>query len=123
MTEKQMQHIAGRKLALHWIKLYRPARVIEWARKEKCEELPDEFKASLTAMEFFKGKGSMGYRLSIFIEAIDIRETRQLCLGEAIPDSILDEAVRLKEEAESLFASCAKTFADSSGEQVVFVPA
>jgi len=122
MTEKQMRHIAGRKLALHWIKLYCPNRVNEWARKEKVTELPDEFTAFLTAMNFFNGKsGSFGYRLMIFIQAIDIRETRQLCLGEAFPASIVEEAELVFKEAEELLAANDRYFEERMGGQAEHV--
>jgi len=116
MTNEQIRFIAERKLALHWIKLYSPKRIYEWETKKSVEKLPDENTATWTAMNFMSGDDSLGFRLLTLIQAIDIRETRQLCLGEAIPDSILDEAVRLREEADELLASCEKKYADSSGE-------
>jgi hypothetical protein len=104
MTETHIQHIAGRKLAFHWIKLYHPERILEWNNHAKVEPLPGEYSATATASQFFdRKKGAMGYKLAIFIEAIDIRETRQLCLGESFPPTLQEEAGLLLKEAEELF--------------------
>jgi hypothetical protein len=104
MTEAYMRHIAGRKLAFHWIKLYHPERIIEWNNHTAVKPLPDEYSATMTASQFFnRRKGAMGYKLAIFIEAIDIRETRQLCLGESFPPNLREEAELLLKEAEELF--------------------
>jgi hypothetical protein len=115
MTKKQMRFIAARKLALHWIKLYRPKRIYEWETEEALERLPDENVATWTAMNFMEGGGSLGFRLLTFIQAIDIRETRQLCLGEAVPASLIEEAEFVLKEALDLLAKCEKKFNDFQG--------
>jgi hypothetical protein len=102
MTKEQMRFIAASKLALHWIKLYRPNRIYEWKTEEALEKLPDENTATWTAMNFMNGGGSLGFRLLTFIQAIDIRETRQLCLGEPVPASIIEEAEFILKEAFDL---------------------
>jgi hypothetical protein len=124
MTEKQMRILAGRRIAFHWIKLYRPERLNEWKLPEKQKELPHEFEAFLEIMQFIDGnvKHSTGYKLRLLTEAIDIRETRQLCLGEAIPASMLDEAKLVRKEAETLLAINEKTFKEHLGGQVEFEP-
>jgi hypothetical protein len=104
MTEAYMRNIAGRKLAFHWIKLYHPERINEWNSRTKVNPLPGEYSATATALQFFeRRKGAMGYKLSLFIEAIDIRETRQLCPGESFPPTLQEEADLLLKEAEELF--------------------
>jgi hypothetical protein len=122
MTERQMRNLAGRRIAFHWIKLYRPERLNEWKLPEKTKELPHEFEAFLTIMQFMdrNTKHSTGYKLRLLTDAIDIRETRQLCLGGAIPSSILDEAELVRKEAEDLLAGNEEIFRKRSDGQVEF---
>ena len=122
MTKEQMRFIAARKLALHWIKLYRPERVYEWETEGELEKLPDENTATWTAMNFMNSGNLTGFRLHTFIQVIDIRETRQLCLGEPVPATLIEEAELILKEALELFAKCEKKIKTSKGDLSVPAP-
>ena len=79
------------------------------------QEAEDEQFAFWSLCEYIDRPGSAGLRLYALIQTIDIRETRQLCLGEALPASLEEEARLIFKEAEALFEQCRKNKSASSG--------
>jgi hypothetical protein len=102
MTKDQMIYMASYKLFMHWVKLYYPQKVIDWEPVKTSEEAVDERIAHLRLLQHLKGPPNVGDRLFNIIQVIDIRETRQLCLGEPVPKTLSEEAALLFAEAEDL---------------------
>ena len=115
MTRKQIMCIASRKMFMHWVKLYFPGIINDWKPIKTDEDAADEQSAFWSLCEYIDRPGSAGLRLYALIQTIDIRETRQLCLGEQSPASLEEEARLIFEEAEALFEQCKKNKSASSG--------
>jgi hypothetical protein len=115
MTKKQIMCIASRKMFMHWVKLYFPDIVNKWKPIKTDEEAGDERSAFWSLCEFMDKPGSMGLRLYALIQTVDIRETRQLCLGEPAAGSLEEEARLIFKEAEVLFEQCLKNKSAASG--------
>jgi hypothetical protein len=82
--------------------LYYPQKVIDWEPVKTSEEAQDERSAHFKLCEYLKRPPNVGDRLFNIMQVIDIRETRQLCLGEPVPKTLSEEADLLFEEAEEL---------------------
>jgi hypothetical protein len=110
-----MNLLASYKLFMHWVKLYYPNKVINWDITNTPEQAHEEHVAHIQLMEYLKRGPSYGERVFNFIQAVDIRETRQLRLGEPIPPSIKEEASLLFKEAQDLFDKVENLAKASSG--------
>jgi hypothetical protein len=104
MTKDQMVYVASYRLFMHWVKLYYPQKVIDWKPVKTSEEATDERVAHFRLLQYLKGPPNTGSRLFNLIQVLDIRETRQLCLGEPVPKDLAEEASLLFAEAEELLA-------------------
>jgi hypothetical protein len=115
MTKDRMFFLASYKLFMHWVKLYYPKMVLDWEPVKTHEEAMEERIVHIQLIEYLKRGPSYGERLFNFIQTVDIREARQLCLGEPIPATIKEEASLLFKEAEELFAKAENRARASSG--------
>ena len=115
MTKDRMFFLASYKLMMHWVKLYFPKKVINWKPVKTNQKTEDEHLAHMMLIEYLKRSPSCGVRLFSFMQTVDIRETRQLCLGEKIPATIKEEAILLFKEAQELFDKAENRYKASSG--------
>jgi hypothetical protein len=122
MTEKQMLIIASRKMFMHWVKLYFPHIIKDWKPIKTDEEAHDEKRAFWNLCAYMDKPGSKGLRLYTLIQTIDVRETRQLYLGETVPVSLEEEAALVFKETECLFEQCKKNKSAFSGMTPACVP-
>ncbi|MCL2277568.1 MAG: hypothetical protein FWC21_06680 [Treponema sp.] len=116
MSDDRIFILASYRLFMHWVKLYFPQKVNDWDKVRTQEEAEDEHIAHFQLIEYLKREPSCEDRLFSFLQVLDIRETRQLCLGEQIPATIKEEANLLFKEAQELFDKAEKRANASSGE-------
>jgi hypothetical protein len=115
MTKMQMMHIAQRKMFMHWAKLYFPNIIKDWKPIKTDDEAADERFAFWSVCAYMNRPGSAGLRLYALLQTIDIRETRQLCLGESIPVFLEEETGLILKEAEELFEKCTSNRSSFNG--------
>ena len=115
MTKDKMYFLASYRLFMHWLKLYYPQKAVDWNIVRTSKEVKDEHLAHFQLIEYLKRGPSCGERLFNFMQTLDLREARQLCLGEPIPSNIKDEADLLFKEAQDLFDKAEKRIRASSG--------